>query len=230
MLKLRAVENKCPLCGKINPNTEWYCESCGAKLPLHGNRAQTEQEPGLAPPATPTAHSIAPPATSTPSPVTPAPATPSSTPTARKTGTGWIWGVGLLAAVFLIRTGCGGGGTISAAKTNVRLEPWTNPDGKQLKMVYFDWKNTGTTPIRALHANMTFYDAQGAVVDKVKNYTIYVAPGNDKGIAPGESYFEPKGEGFAAVDLPGNSPIVRVEGDVTNPEKQSSLDKQLSSG
>ena len=32
------IENKCPLCGKHNPAREWYCEACGAKLPLHGQR------------------------------------------------------------------------------------------------------------------------------------------------------------------------------------------------
>ncbi len=33
------IENKCPLCGKVNPATEWVCEDCGAQLPMHGQRA-----------------------------------------------------------------------------------------------------------------------------------------------------------------------------------------------
>jgi hypothetical protein len=33
------MDNTCPLCGKQNPATEWACEECGAKLPLHGVRA-----------------------------------------------------------------------------------------------------------------------------------------------------------------------------------------------
>lgn len=27
------MENKCPLCNKLNPQGEWVCESCGAELP-----------------------------------------------------------------------------------------------------------------------------------------------------------------------------------------------------
>lgn len=34
------VENKCPLCGKVNPDSEWACEDCGAKLPNAGQRAK----------------------------------------------------------------------------------------------------------------------------------------------------------------------------------------------
>lgn len=30
--------NECPLCGKANPLTEWVCEDCGVKLPMHGQR------------------------------------------------------------------------------------------------------------------------------------------------------------------------------------------------
>jgi hypothetical protein len=33
-----SIENKCPLCGKLNPLTEWICEECGAQLPLHGQK------------------------------------------------------------------------------------------------------------------------------------------------------------------------------------------------
>lgn len=35
------MENKCPLCGKVNPETEWVCEDCGATLPNKGRRDLT---------------------------------------------------------------------------------------------------------------------------------------------------------------------------------------------
>lgn len=28
-----AIQNVCPLCGKVNPDAEWVCEDCGTKLP-----------------------------------------------------------------------------------------------------------------------------------------------------------------------------------------------------
>lgn len=37
-----AAENKCPLCGKINPPSEWVCEECGAQLPFHGKQTKKE--------------------------------------------------------------------------------------------------------------------------------------------------------------------------------------------
>lgn len=37
-------ENKCPLCGKLNPITEWVCEDCGARLPLHGKGTSTPKQ------------------------------------------------------------------------------------------------------------------------------------------------------------------------------------------
>jgi hypothetical protein len=33
------MNNQCPLCSKDNPESEWICESCGAKLPRHGEKA-----------------------------------------------------------------------------------------------------------------------------------------------------------------------------------------------
>lgn len=35
--------NLCPLCGKLNPESEWACESCGAKLPHAGVRPASPQ-------------------------------------------------------------------------------------------------------------------------------------------------------------------------------------------
>jgi hypothetical protein len=39
-----STENKCPLCGMLNPPTEWACESCGAQLPMHGKKGVEQQK------------------------------------------------------------------------------------------------------------------------------------------------------------------------------------------
>ncbi len=55
------MENKCPLCDKINPPNEWVCESCGAELPA--KRLQQNTRPaGPRPSAASPIPSITPPA------------------------------------------------------------------------------------------------------------------------------------------------------------------------
>ena len=116
-------------------------------------------------------------------------------------------------------TGCGESIT-KAEKVNVRLEPWTNPKGKQIKMLYIDWKNVGNTPIRVLSADMTFYDANGNVVDSIQDCAIYACWKGESGIAPGESYIVPTGKGFFVHD----PTISTAKAEIKTPKSRGALD------
>ena len=78
------MENKCPLCNKINPPSEWLCEACGAKLPMHGQKSDTVT-PRVAPVASKPAMTAAPVSV-------PASASPPLTTGAK----GILWGCGAL--------------------------------------------------------------------------------------------------------------------------------------
>jgi hypothetical protein len=67
------------------------------------------------------------------------------------------------------------------------------------------WKNTGTTNIHAVKADINLLGSQGEVIDQI-TYTIYVAdgwefgrptePGASSGIPPGFTYTDPPGDGY----------------------------------
>lgn len=67
------------------------------------------------------------------------------------------------------------------------------------------WKNTGTTNIHAVKADIDLLGTQGQVIDSI-TYTIYCAPGWEygrptepgasEGIRPGFDFTDPPGDGF----------------------------------
>jgi hypothetical protein len=64
-------------------------------------------------------------------------------------------------------------------------------------MVLVDWKNTGTAVIRAVDADIIPYDARGNRLEGGrKDKPIYAVPNSSPGIASGEIYREPNGEGL----------------------------------
>ena len=114
-----------------------------------------------------------------------------------------------LSAVWVVMVlACGGGsggGRLSVEVVDTRLEPVRTAEGLDTKMVYIDWKNTGNRPVRAVYAKVYGFDEQGNEVDvmPVPSYSIYAVFNGDPGIAPGETYHEPKGEGlFVPPKLP----------------------------
>lgn len=115
--------------------------------------------------------------------------------------------------LLLVLAGCGGGGTPSAQKTNVRVEAWTNPQGQRQQMVYVDWKNTGTTPIRFVVADLSFYNASGSMMGGFGKCVVYTAPAGDAGIAAGATYVEPQGEGYA-IELPSGGPVASAQAEI----------------
>lgn len=123
--------------------------------------------------------------------------------------------VALIAIPFAL-LGCGGGAP-SAEITGTRIADWTNPEGKTFQMVYVDWKNTGNAPVKSLKANVAIYDASGAPIDNFTNTTIYA---DNTGIAPGESYSEPPGEGYVVMALTPDIRATRVEATIAGVDSE----------
>lgn len=104
----------------------------------------------------------------------------------------------------------------AAKVVRVRIVPYTTPSGARTQMVLVDWRNAGTTTIRAVDADITPYDANGnalqfsARTDK----PIYAVSDSDPGIAPGKTYVEPLGRGYIIGGV-GEAEAVRVEVKIT---------------
>jgi hypothetical protein len=106
-------------------------------------------------------------------------------------------------------------GASSAEVVRVRLVPFENRTGLRSKMVLVDWKNTGTTAIRAVDVDIIPYDARGNRLEAGrKNQPIYAVSNSSPGIAPGETYREPDDEGFI-LDAEFAAMIRRVEVKIT---------------
>jgi hypothetical protein len=98
------------------------------------------------------------------------------------------------------------GGSVEIVK--VRVEPFRSATGFDTVMIYVDWKNTGSRPVRVVDAKITAFDAAGNEIEvmPVADYTIYAVFNDRPGVAPGETYIEPQGEGFIAPKTPGVMP------------------------
>ena len=104
----------------------------------------------------------------------------------------------------------------AAKVVRVRLVPYTTPDGHRTQMLLVDWRNTGTTTIRAVDADITPYDANGNVLEfsARTDKPIYAVSDSDPGIAPGRLYVEPVGRGYI-VGSAYEPEAVRVEVKIT---------------
>lgn len=81
-------------------------------------------------------------------------------------------------------------------------------------MLSVDWKNTGSAPVRVVHADIKAFDASGNMVYSAPDYTIYVTSDQAPGIAPGTTYTEPNGEGHILISETG-APVVSAEAVIT---------------
>jgi hypothetical protein len=94
----------------------------------------------------------------------------------------------------------------SAEVTSSRLVPFKSSASKfPLQRVITTWKNTGTTPIRAIEAEFTFRDKNNRVIETVE-YTLYAASDSEAGVAPGQTYTTPRDEGFKFIN-----PLIKAE-------------------
>ena len=108
--------------------------------------------------------------------------------------------------------GTKGQSSIQFVSSEVSLVPKSanNPaivaEGREMAELRITWKNTGSTNIHGVKADIELLDNQGQVIEKMK-YWIYVAdgwtipgekpsPNASPGIAPGETYTDPPGQGF----------------------------------
>jgi len=102
----------------------------------------------------------------------------------------------------------------SAKVVRARVVPFITPDGSRTQMVLVDWRNTGTTTVRAVDADIVPYDASGNRLGSGANdYAIYAESDSSPGIAPGKRYTEPKDKGF--ILSPGFAEAARVEVHIT---------------
>jgi hypothetical protein len=102
----------------------------------------------------------------------------------------------------------------SAKVIRARLVPFINPDGERYTMVMVDWRNTGTTRIRAVDANIFAYAADGTISEWSRyDHPIYAVSDTEPGIGPGKTYKEPTGRGY--ILAPGFDAAARVEVTIT---------------
>ncbi len=93
--------------------------------------------------------------------------------------------------------------TTKAIVGSSKLVDFVSPaNGKKMLMMIVTLKNTGSTPIRVVDADITWRDSSGNVLG-THNYTIFAEFDSAPGIAPGSSWTTRKGEGFTIPYGPG---------------------------
>lgn len=108
----------------------------------------------------------------------------------------------------------GNSGTPSVEIVNVRLVPFRTPNGERTQKVLIDFKNTGTTTVRAVDADIIPFGPKGnRLGNAVHDYCIYAVLDSKPGIAPRDTYRTPESEGH--VLRPGYVKPVKVEVNVT---------------
>jgi hypothetical protein len=73
----------------------------------------------------------------------------------------------------------------SATILSSALVDFVDDKGNKTQKVVVRWKNSGMTPIRAIDAEITHWDASGELLGKY-NYTIFATFDDEPGVAPGE--------------------------------------------
>ena len=68
-------------------------------------------------------------------------------------------------------------------------------NGRTMQMLMVTLKNSGSTPIRVVDADITWRDASGTIIG-TRNYTIFAESDSSPGISPGNSWTTRKGDGF----------------------------------
>jgi len=77
-----------------------------------------------------------------------------------------------------------------------KLVDFVSPaNGKTMQMLMVTLKNSGSTSIRVVDADITWRDASGTIIG-TRNYTIFAESDSSPGISPGNSWTTRKGDGF----------------------------------
>jgi len=96
------------------------------------------------------------------------------------------------------RLGTGGADlqTMTATVRGSRLVDFVSPtNANKMQMLKVTLKNTGSTAIRVVDADITWRDESGNILG-THNYTIFAVSDSAPGIQPGKTWTNPKGEGF----------------------------------
>lgn len=99
--------------------------------------------------------------------------------------------------------------------TQIKIEPFRMARGKEVQILLVDWKNTGKLPIGLVKAELIFFDSQDRQIDQVKSYRIFTALNERAEIKPGNSYREPKNDGFVIVPTLESTKAVRATVNLT---------------
>jgi hypothetical protein len=86
------------------------------------------------------------------------------------------------------------------------INPEIVAEGREMAELRITWKNTGSTNIHGVKADIELLDNQGQVIEKMKYWVFATSgwglsgetpePNAGPGIAPGVTYTDPPGEGF----------------------------------
>jgi len=101
-------------------------------------------------------------------------------------------------------------GTSNTAASIEGISTIVVPSPNGTNEVRVTWKNTGSTNIHGVKADIELLDTQGSVIEKINNYWIYAADGwglpgetpaanASPGIAPGFTYTDPAGQGYQLI-------------------------------
>lgn len=81
-------------------------------------------------------------------------------------------------------------------------------------MAMVTWKNTGTTPIRWVRVHIGLINSKGELLELLKDVPIYADSNSSPGVAPGQIYVNPKGEGWILPRYP-NETVAKIEAQVS---------------
>lgn len=88
---------------------------------------------------------------------------------------------------------------LSAAIVAVEAVRFTNPAGREFAQLRVSWKNTGSRPARAVYARIEVVDEFGNELiggTGGRGYPIFAVAESAPGVAPGETFTLPTGEGY----------------------------------
>lgn len=118
-------------------------------------------------------------------------------------------------------SGKGSTGNSRVTVISSKLVDFVSPsNGEKMQMVIVTLKNTDSSPIRVVDAEITSYDSSGAIVG-TNNYTIFAESDSSPGIAPGRTWTTRKGEGFILPGVGRRSKTVKVN--ITDVQENSGI-------
>lgn len=76
--------------------------------------------------------------------------------------------------------------------------------------ILIDWRNKTNSPVRQVYADITGTNAQGRKTFALLNCQLYSVPESSPGIAPGETYTEPRDAGISVTAADGEPVDIEI--------------------